>query len=116
MTVVLLFSQACVKTEYVKPEPQLLFTVVSGNMIFVEGATVSLYETQNDWESGINVVDSLQTDSTGQALFEDLKEQRYFFSVVKGELNNLADIQATWDSLRVGQRSEVLVKIMKSDL
>lgn len=111
-----LILQACDITEYVESSPQLEFTVVRDNMVFVDGATVSLYNTKQDWESKSNVVESLQTDSKGQALFEDLQEQKYYFFVEKGELDNMADIAATWDPLKIGQRSEVLVKIMKTNM
>lgn len=112
---VALTLQACEKTEYVKANPQLEFTVVRDNMVFVEGATVSLFNTRQDWELKSNVVQTLQTDSKGQALFENLGEQKYYFLVEKDEQNNLADIAATHEPLKIGKRAEVLVKIMKNN-
>jgi|GEM_PF-1543912 len=116
LTSLFFLVQACKKNEYVEPGPQLLFTVVKDNMVFVEDATITLYNTQDDWELQQNAVTSLQTDSTGQALFEDLNEQKYYFYVEKGILNNKADIGVTADSLKIGRRSELLVKIMECDL
>lgn len=111
----LIFLQfSCKKTEYVEAGPQLLMTVVEDNVVIVEGATISLYSNEHDYETKSNLVTSLVTDSKGQALFEDLHEQKYFFSVVKGELDNQADIGSTREPLKIGQRSEVLVKIMKT--
>lgn len=107
---------SCEKIDYVQSEPQLEFTVVQGNMIFVEGATISLFETQLDWESQTNVIQSLKTNAKGQVIFENLKEQKYYFFVEKDELNNLADIAATWDPLKKGQRSQLLVKISETTL
>jgi hypothetical protein len=112
---VALTFQACEKIEYVKADPQLGFTVVRDNMVFVEGATVSLFSNQQDWELKSNVVQTLQTDSKGQAIFENLGEQKYYFLVEKDELNNLADIAATHEPLKTGKRAEVLVKIMKNN-
>ncbi len=112
---VALIFQACEKTEYVKSSPQLEITVVSGDMVFVEGATVSLFNTEDDWQLKSNVVQSLETDSKGQVLFEDLQEQKYYFFVEKGEQDNLADIAATFDPLKTGQKSELLVKITENN-
>lgn len=113
---VTLILQACEKTEYVKASPQLEITVVQDNMVFVEGAVISLYNTQQDWQLKTNAVQELHTDAKGQALFEDLQEQKYYFFVGKGELDNLADVAATWEPLKTGQKSQVLVKIMKTNL
>lgn len=113
---VTLILQACEKTEYVKASPQLEFTVVKDNMVFVEGAVISLYNTQEDWQLRTNAVQELHTDDRGQALFEDLQEQKYYFFVGKEELDNLADIAATSEPLKVGQKSQVLVKIMITNL
>ena len=85
---------SCTKEEYVDADPQLLFTVVTDNLVFVESATVSLFDSQEDWETHSNVVASLQTDGKGQVLFENLHEQTYYFYIEKGDLNNLADIAA----------------------
>lgn len=111
----LVFLQfSCKKTEYVQSSPQLLITVMDDNVVLIEGATISLYNNEHDYETRSNLVTSLVTDSKGQALFEDLQEQKYFFSVEKGELDNQADIGSTSEPLKIGQRSEVLVKIMKT--
>lgn len=111
---VLLLLQACEKTEYVESSPQLEFTVVQDNIVLVEGATVTLFDTRDDWETRTNEVQSLQTNSKGIALFEDLQEQKYYFFVEKGEMDNLSDIGATSEPLKTGQRSQVLVKIMEN--
>ncbi|HPE77431.1 MAG TPA: SpaA isopeptide-forming pilin-related protein [Draconibacterium sp.] len=112
----LLILQACEKTEYVKPDPQLEITVMGDNVVLIEGATVTLYNTKEDWTQNANAVQSLQTDSKGQVLFEDLKEQKYYFLVEKDDMNNLADIAATAEPLKVGQLSQLLVKIMENPL
>nr|WP_321484961.1 SpaA isopeptide-forming pilin-related protein [uncultured Draconibacterium sp.] len=107
---------SCTTEEYVDPAPQLFFTVVEDDLIFVEGATVSLFNNQEDWENDSNVVASLQTDAKGQALFENLDEQTYYFYVEKGDLNNLADIAALSAPLQIGRKSELFVKIMDTQL
>ena len=84
--------------------------------MFVEDASVSLFNSQEDWESHSNVVASLQTDEKGQVLFEILDEQIYYFYVEKDDLNNLADIAALSAPLQIGRKSELFVKIMDTQL
>ncbi|MGF7139837.1 hypothetical protein [Roseimarinus sediminis] len=114
LTGLVLILQGCNETEYVLSAPQLEFTVVTDNMVFVEGATVTLYNTKEDWTNREHAVQSLPTDSKGQVFFQDLNEQKYYFFVQKGEMNNLADIAATAESLQMGQLSQLLVKIMEN--
>jgi len=116
VTGLILIFQACTKEEYVDADPQLLFTVVTDNLTFVEGASVSLFNSQEDWETHSNVVASLQTDGKGQVLFENLHEQTYYFYIEKGDLNNLADIAALSQPLQKGRKSELFVKIMDTQL
>lgn len=113
---VLISLLSCTKEEYVDAEPQLLFTVVAKNLVFVEGATVSLFICQEDWETHSNVIESLETDAKGQVLFENLYEQTYYFYIEKGNLNNLADIAALSEPLQKGRKSELFVKIMDTQL
>jgi len=114
VTGLILIFQGCNETEYVPSAPQLEFTVVTDNMVFVEGATVTLYNTKEDWANSENAVESLQTDSKGQVFFENLREQKYYFFVQKEDMNNLADIAATAEPLKMGQQSQLLVKIMEN--
>nr|WP_321358130.1 hypothetical protein [uncultured Draconibacterium sp.] len=107
---------SCTKEEYVEPAPQILITVVEDDLVFVEGASVSLFNSQEDWENHSNVVASLQTDEKGQVLFENLDEQIYYFYIEKGDLNNLADIAALSEPLQKGRKSELFVKIMNTQL
>ena len=111
-----LFLFSCTEKEYIDADPQLLFTVVADNLVFVEGASVSLFNSQEDWENHSNVVASLQTDGKGQVLFENLDEQIYYFFIEKGDLNNLADIAALSAPLQIGRKSELFVKIMDTQL
>lgn len=111
-----LFLFSCTEKEYIDAAPQLLFTVVADNLVFVEGASVSLFNSQEDWENHSNVVASLQTDGKGQVLFENLDEQIYYFYIEKGDLNNLADIAALSEPLQIGRKSELFVKIMDTQL
>lgn len=111
-----LFLFSCTEKEYIDADPQLLFTVVADNLVSVEGASVSLFNSQEDWENHSNVVASLQTDGKGQVLFENLDEQIYYFYIEKGDLNNLADIAALSEPLQIGRKSELFVKIMDTQL
>ena len=54
----------------------------------VQGATVTLYSTQADYESNENPVQSGETDEKGKIIFKELKPVSYFMDVRKGDLNN----------------------------
>ncbi len=106
---------SCKKTDYVEAGPQLEFIVIDENLTFVEEASVSLYETLDDWRDRTNVLEVIQTDLDGKALFENLKEQLYYFHIEKGRLNNYMDIGAIKDSLRFGQKSVVTVILKETE-
>ncbi len=108
----LVFLQiSCKKTEYIESSPQMLISVVSQYMVPVQGATITLYNTEDELHLKVNALATLQTDAMGQALFDNLQEQRYYFYVEKDGLDNTGDISATWNPLQTGQRSELVVKI-----
>ncbi len=54
----------------------------------VEGATVTLYKTQADYENNENPVQSGETDEKGRIIFKELQPVSYFMDVRKGDLNN----------------------------
>lgn len=58
-----------------------------GNL--VEGATVTLYKTEEDYKKEENPVQEPQiTDSKGRVKFKELDTLPYFIHVEKGDLNN----------------------------
>lgn len=57
-----------------------------GNL--VQGATVTLYTTQTDYENNENPVQSGETDEKGKIMFKELKPVSYFMDVRKNDLNN----------------------------
>ncbi len=115
LSMLLVLFVACDNTEYIETNPQLEITVINKYVVPVEGAAVSLYTSENDWEAKHNPVRTMETDFAGTVLFEDLEELKYYFYVEKDSLDNLGDIAATKDSLQIGRKSEVLVKIFVTD-
>lgn len=108
----LVFLQfSCKKTEYVEANPQMLISVISQFLVPVQEATITIYSTEDELYLKVNPIATLQSDPNGQALFEDLEEQRYYFYVEKDGLDNTGDISAVWDPLQIGQRSELVVKL-----
>lgn len=106
-----LFLLSCTKEEYVKPAPQLQISVISKYLTPVDGASVTLYNTEDDLNRHSNPISTLQSDQAGQVLFENLEEQRYYFYVEKDGLNNTSDVASTKNAIETGQRFEVVVKI-----
>lgn len=101
----------CTDEEYVKPAPQLQISVISKYLVPVSGASVTLYNSEADLSLKTAPVTTLQTDQAGQALFENLQEQRYYFYVEKDGMDNTSDVAATKNRVQTGQRFEVVVKI-----
>ncbi|MCP4456607.1 MAG: hypothetical protein GY816_01055 [Cytophagales bacterium] len=54
----------------------------------VQGAVVTLYQTQADYENNENAVLSEETDENGKITFKNLKPVSYFMDVRKGDMNN----------------------------
>ncbi|WP_321288791.1 hypothetical protein [uncultured Sunxiuqinia sp.] len=102
---------SCTKTEYVESNPQLVINVISEYLVPVQGANVTLYNTEDDLYLKVDPIITLQTDQTGQVFFEELKEQRYYFYAEKDGLDNTSDVAATKETIQSGQRFEVVVKI-----
>lgn len=54
-----------------------------------EGATVTLYKTEADYDAGENVVQSGTTDKKGRVTFKDLTPMSYFMHVEKDDMTNI---------------------------
>ena len=67
---------------------KLRVTVIDGLGNFVQGASVALYENEEDYLASENPVAVLQTDKKGRVLFKDLKTISYFIEAKKGEQTN----------------------------
>jgi hypothetical protein len=61
----------------------------------VEGATVKLYEKEEDYSKETNAVAEGTTDAKGIVKFKDLKDIAYFVQVEKGDLNNFGGGEQT---------------------
>lgn len=55
----------------------------------VEGAKVSLYKTQADYDKSENAVQTGETNGKGKVSFKKLEPTAYFMHVEKGELTNI---------------------------
>ena len=54
----------------------------------VQGATVTLYKTQADYENNQNSVQSGETNEKGQIIFKKLQPVSYYLDARKGDLSN----------------------------
>lgn len=55
----------------------------------VEGATVSLFKTQADYDEGQNAVQTGETNAKGKVNFKKLEPAAYFMHVEKGDMTNI---------------------------
>ena len=67
---------------------QLKVTVINGLGNLVEGATVSIYETENGYRNNQEPVSTLVTNKKGRVTFKKLKTIAYFVDATKEALNN----------------------------
>lgn len=93
MKLALLFSMLFFGTVTENVENQLLptklrITVINGLGNFVEGASVSIYENEEDYRASENAVAIGETDKKGRVVFKDLKAIPYYVEAKKGEQNN----------------------------
>ena len=65
---------------------QITVTNDLGNL--VEGATVTLYKTEDDYDSETNPVQTATTDDKGRVLFYELEPMAYYMTVTKDDLTN----------------------------
>ncbi|WP_020532338.1 SpaA isopeptide-forming pilin-related protein [Flexithrix dorotheae] len=52
------------------------------------GASVKIYESEEDYKNDKNAINTGKTDEKGKIKFKKLKTQAYFVKAVKGDLNN----------------------------
>lgn len=67
---------------------KLRVTVLDGLGNFQQGATVSLYESEDAYRSNGKPVAQDKTDEKGRVTFKDLKTISYFIDARKGDMNN----------------------------
>lgn len=67
---------------------KLRITVIDGLGNFVEGASVSIYENEEDYRASTNPVKTGETDKKGRITFKDLKLIPYYIEAKKDEMNN----------------------------
>jgi hypothetical protein len=86
-------------TLYLSSTPTKLRLVVYHTGDPVEGASVQLYKTADDYntqttdrlpdpETGVYLPDVVYTDANGEVYFEDLEPRQYWFRITKGPLSN----------------------------
>lgn len=90
ISILFLFFFGCTEKEYididVSPQLEILVKDKAGNPIL--GATVSLYTSENDFNSKVSERKTEMTNAVGKVLFKDLNETVYYFYAEKDGLNN----------------------------
>lgn len=79
---------------------KLRITVIDGLGNFVEGATVSIYESEKDYLASKNAVATLKTDKKGRVTFKDVKPIAYFVEAKFEDQNN------NGEGVKTGELSE----------
>lgn len=91
---VILISSSIHTTEAQLLPTKLRVTVIDGLGNFVEGASVSIYETEKDYLASENAVATLLTDNKGRVTFKDIKPMAYFVEAkFENQNNNAAGVK-----------------------
>ncbi len=69
---------------------KLRITVIDGLGNYVEGATVSIYESEKDYLASENAVATMKTDKKGRVTFKEIKPMAYFVEAKFEDKNNNA--------------------------
>ncbi len=85
-----IFSFASKSNEGLLPT-KLRVTVIDGLGNFVEGATVTIYESEDDYRGNNNPIATTLSDEKGRALFKEVNPVSYYIDARKGDLRNDAE-------------------------
>jgi hypothetical protein len=91
--VAIVFLMMTLQFQIITPPPNVTIRDELGNT--VEGATVTLFETEDDYKNEKNPAGEQTTDDKGLARFKDLKAISYFVLVKKGDKNNFGGGEQT---------------------
>lgn len=94
-TLIIVFGLFLVVSGFQLIKTQLNVTVRNDLGNTVEGATIKLYEKEEDYKNETNAVAEGMTDEKGVAKFKELKAISYFVLVEKEDLNNFGGGEQT---------------------
>lgn len=92
---IILFVAVAFLSSFQLIKTQLTVTVRDGLGNSVQGASIKLYEKEEDYKNEENVVMEGTTDEKGIAKFKELKAIPYFLLVEKGDKNNFGGGEQT---------------------
>ena len=84
----LLFSGISYKADAQLLPTKLRVTVIDGLGNFVAGASVAIYEDEENYLASEGAVATLTTDSKGRVTFKGVKPVSYFIEAKKGDQSN----------------------------
>lgn len=108
---IVLFLSGCLKKEYILAPPQLKLIVKDNSGNEISGATVKLYNSEENLLTEEQSIDFGLTDSLGVIVFVDLEETIYYFKIEKGEKNNLESNFYFKEPLKMGERKTIITSI-----
>ncbi len=89
---------------------KLRVTVINGQGNLVEGATVSLYNSEEDFLASTDPLKLDRTDAKGRVTFKGVEPRSYYIEARKGEMNNDGRSSKT-SNLQEGKLNKVNVVI-----
>lgn len=87
-TITLLFTGMVSTADAQLLPTKLRITVIDGLGNFVEGASVAIYENEQDYIASENPIAIMKSDKKGRVTFKELKPIPYFIEAKKGDKTN----------------------------
>lgn len=107
--IIVIFS--CTKEVFIDNNPQLKIITRDSKDKLISNVSVSLYLNVDDWSKNENILITKETNINGEALFEDLDEEIYYFYAEKEEKNNRYDVAKTEKKIQMNEITKVTVII-----
>ena len=96
LTIILLGTSSTNTAEAQLLPTKLRITVIDGLGNFVEGATVSIYESEKDYLASEDAIATLTTDNKGRVTFKGMESMIYFVEAgFEGKNNNAAGVKTS---------------------
>lgn len=93
------------------PATSLKINVIDNLGNIVEGATVNIYGSEDDYRNETNpVMEAATTNAKGVVKFKKIEAKKYYIYVVKGDMNNIGNGVET-DQLEEGKVNKVTIVI-----
>jgi uncharacterized protein (DUF2141 family) len=103
---------SCKKETSIPPDTSLEIIVTDELGNKVQGASVALFSSESDWESGNNqIAPSQLSDVSGRVVFTQLSPKKYYWGVIKDCKNNINGSSTTTTTIAANTTNKITTVI-----